>query len=132
LTVSDRQKNDRSFAGSSDVRIILGLNKVLLLRFWWDIRAEVERAVLALNVATEVFNRRSYEAITGRMPIGWYLAAVGYATVAILLGWWPWNFLLLLVLFANRNKRGGFYAFPATRPNGPMRPRESYTRGSSL
>ena len=34
------------------------------------------------------------------MPLGWYLVAVCYATVAILLGWYPWNVLLIWLLFS--------------------------------
>ena len=41
--------------------------------------------------------------ITGRMPLGWYLVAVCYATAVILLGWYPWNFLLILLLFSNKH-----------------------------
>ena len=44
------------------------------------------------------------KAMTGRMPLGWYLVAVCYATAVILLGWYPWNFLLiLLLLFSNKH-----------------------------
>ena len=46
---------------------------------------------------TEEQNRQ--KTITGRMPLGWYLVAVCYATAVILLGWYPWNFLLILLLF---------------------------------
>jgi hypothetical protein len=85
---------------------------------------------LRFGVASNHPNRRWYEAIIGRMPIGWYGVAVCYATAAILLGWWPWNFFLLLLLFPIRNKR--FYAFRTTRSNGPMQPRMSCPRGSSI
>jgi hypothetical protein len=30
-----------------------------------------------------------------------------YATAALLLGWWPWNVLLILVLFLYRGSRRG-------------------------
>ena len=46
-------------------------------------------------------NRRWHETITGGIHLGWYLVAVCYATVAILLGWYPWNFLLILLLFSS-------------------------------
>ena len=42
--------------------------------------------------------------MTGRMPLGWYIVAILYATAAILLGWWPWNILLILVLLLNRDE----------------------------
>ena len=50
---------------------------------------------------TEEQNRQ--KTITGRMPLGWYLVAVCYATAVILLGWYPWNFLLILLLFSNKH-----------------------------
>ena len=50
---------------------------------------------------TEEQNRQ--KTITGRMPLGWYLVAVCYATAVILLGWYPWNFLLILLLFGNKH-----------------------------
>jgi hypothetical protein len=33
--------------------------------------------------------------------------ALGYATAVLLLGWWPWNVLLILLLFRCRSDRGG-------------------------
>jgi hypothetical protein len=54
--------------------------------------------------STKDLNRRGYKTVTGRMPVGWYIAAVCYATVVILLGQLPWNALLILLLFCN-NKR---------------------------
>jgi hypothetical protein len=97
-----------------------------------DIRPEVRREGLPLGVVTKDPNRRWYEQITGRIPVGWYVVAVCYATAAILLGWWPWNFLLLLLLPPISNKCGRFYAFWATRSNRIMQPRVSSTRGNSL
>jgi hypothetical protein len=43
------------------------------------------------------------QANTARMPV-WALA---YATVALLLGWFPWNALLILLLFLCRSSRSG-------------------------
>ena len=130
--VEKPQHGCRYFIGGSDARIIMGNDEAALLRLWRDMRHEVGREDLPLDVATGHTNRRWYKAITGRMPIGWHVVAVCYATAAIFLGWWPWNFLLLLLLFPIRNKRVRFYAFRTTRSNGPMRPRVSCTRGSSL
>jgi len=48
----------------------------------------------------EAQNRHWHTAITGRMPPGWYLVAVCYATVTILLGCYPWNVLLIWLLFS--------------------------------
>jgi hypothetical protein len=40
---------------------------------------------------------------TGRMPV-W---ALGYATAVLLLGWFPWNALLILLLLLCRSSRCG-------------------------
>ena len=64
------------------------------------------------------FGRRWHETITGRMPMGWYIAAICYATVVILLGWLPWNALLILLLFSD-SKRLRFDAFD-TMPPGKL------------
>jgi hypothetical protein len=95
-----------------------------------NMRANVEREDLPFSVATKDPNRRWYEAITGRMPIGWRVVAVCYATAAILLGWWPWSFFLLLLLFPIRNKRVRLYAFRTVAAKESMRRNESYRRGS--
>ena len=126
-----RPADRRYFIGGRTRGSFMGDDEAAFPRLWRDMRA-VEREDLPLGVATKDPNRRWYEAITGRMPIGWHVVAVCYATAAIFLGWWPWNFLLLLFLFPIRNKRVRFYAFRTTRSNGPMRPRVSCTRGSSL
>jgi hypothetical protein len=118
--------------GGSDAQTIIGNDEAAVLRLSRDMRHEVEREDLPLCVATKDPYRRWHEPITGRMPISWHVVTVCYATAAILLGWWPWNFLLLLLLFPIRNKRARFYAFRSSRANGPMRPKVSCTHGSSL
>ena len=67
-----------------------------LLEPWRDIsrRADPDNPM-------EEQNRQ--KTMTGRMPLGWYLVAVCYATAVILLGWYPWNFLLILLLFSNKH-----------------------------
>ena len=127
---SIRRPDRRYFIGGSDARIIMGDDEPASPRLWRDKRAEVERTDLPFGVATKDPNRRWYEAITGLMPIGCHVVAVCYATAAILLGWWPWNFLLLLFLFPIRNKRARFYAFRTVAAKESMRWRESYRCGS--
>jgi hypothetical protein len=109
------------FIGGLDLRIIMADDEPNL-----SFRPRVERDDLPFGVATTDPNRRWYGAIIGRIPVGRHVAAVCYASAAILLGWWPWNFLLLLLLFPIGNKR----VFGKTRSNRPMQP--SCTRGSSL
>jgi hypothetical protein len=99
-------------------------------RLWRDMRAGVEREDLPLGVAIKDLNRRWYEAIIRQIPIGWHVAAVCFATAAILLVGWPWSFLLMLLLFPIRNERVRFYAFPTAAAQESMRRRESYSRGS--
>jgi hypothetical protein len=108
--ISKLWKERRYFIGGSDARTVMGNDEAALLRLWRNISAKVEREDLPLGVATKDRNRRWHDAITGRMPIGWHVAAACYATAAILLGWWPWNFLLLLLLFPIRNKPVRFFA----------------------
>ena len=127
-----RPADRRYFIGGRTPGSFMGDLEPSFPRLRRDMRADVEREDLPLGAATKDPKRRWYEAITGRMPIGWHVAAVCYATAAIFLGWWPWNFLLLLLLFPIRNKRVRFYAFCTTRSNGPMRPRMSCTHGSSI
>jgi hypothetical protein len=49
------------------------------------------------------------DAITGRMAIACSVIALCYATAAILLVSWPWNFLLLLLLFPSKRVRFQHY-----------------------
>jgi hypothetical protein len=121
----------RYFVGGSDARIIMGSDEpARLRRLWRNMRAEVERQDVPFGVASEDPSRRWYEALTGRMPGGWHVVAVCCATAAIFLGWWPWNFLLLLLLFPIRNKRLRFYAFRAVAAKEWMRWKQSHRRGS--
>jgi hypothetical protein len=101
----------RYFAERVDLGATLGAreDETTLLQPRREKRNELEPEPLSAN-STEGLNRRWYEAITGRMPVGWYIAAVYYATVVILLGWPPWNALLILLLFCN-SKRLRFDAF---------------------
>ena len=63
----------------------------------------------------EDLNRRWYEAVTGRMPIGRHIVALCYATAVILLEWWPWNILLILLLLPGGNNRLRFRALDTKR-----------------
>ena len=67
-----------------------------LLELWREISRRADP-----NNPMEEQNRQ--KTMTGRMPLGWYLVAVCYATAVILLGWYPWNFLLILLLFGNKH-----------------------------
>jgi hypothetical protein len=95
------------FLGTSDRRIIWDDDEPGPLQLWRDMRAKVEREDLPPGVSTKD--------ATGRMPTSWRVVAVCYATAAILLGWWPWNFLLLLLLFGSSKhlRYGGFDKAPA-------------------
>jgi hypothetical protein len=108
----------------------LGEDEPAFPRLWRNMRAEVEREDLPLGVASEDPSRRWYEGLTGRIPSGWHVVAVCYAIAAIFLGWWPCNFLLLLLLFPIRNKRVRFYAFRTAGAKESMRWSDSHRRGS--
>jgi predicted phage-related endonuclease len=65
----------RYFIGGSDARIIMGNDEPALLRLWREKRGEVEpedlsdNLIVQLGLATEVLNRRWYEANTGQTII---------------------------------------------------------------
>ena len=102
---------DRRYSiGGSDAWIIIGDNEAVLLRHCGERGKEIEREDLSgdfsvpLGVATRNLDLRSFEAITGGMPLGWYIVTVCYATAVILLGPWPWNLLLILTLLLSRDE----------------------------
>jgi hypothetical protein len=106
---SEAVANRRRFIGGSDSRIIMGNDEAALVTLWREKRSEVEpedlsgNLVVQLGLATEGLNRRWYGFITGRMFPRRYIVALCYATAVILLGWWPWNILLILPALPNRN-----------------------------
>jgi len=81
------------FVSDSDARIIMGKDEAALLRLWPERREEVEREDLSGNLIAPL-------AVATR-----YIVTVCYATTVISLGWYPWNFLLVGLLFLIRNKR---------------------------
>ena len=82
----------RRFVGDLVARIIMGKNEAALLRRWPKRRDEVEREDLSGNVIAPPVATR-------------YIVTVCYATTVISLGRYPWNFLLVGLLFLIRNKR---------------------------
>jgi len=83
----------RYFVSDSDARIIMGQDEAALLRLWPERREEIEREDLSGNLIAPL-------AVATR-----YIVAFCYATTVISLGWYPWNFLLVGLLFLIRNKR---------------------------
>ena len=81
------------FVSDPDARIITGKDEAALLRLWPERREEVEREDLSGNLIAPL-------AVATR-----YIVTVCYATTAISLGWYPWNFLLVGLLFLIRNKQ---------------------------
>ena len=81
------------FVSDSDARIIMGKDEAALLRLWPERREEVEREDLSGNLIAPL-------AVATR-----YIVTVCYATTVISLGWYPWNFLLVGLLFLISNKR---------------------------
>src|ERR1700752_2644846 len=65
----------RTFIGGSDARIIMGADKVALIRLWREKRGEIEPEDLAdnlivqLGTATETLNRHWYERNAGQVVI---------------------------------------------------------------
>jgi hypothetical protein len=81
------------FIGGSDARIVMGDDEPALLRLWREKRSEVGQEDLSGNLIAAL-------AVATR-----YIVTVCYATTVISLGWYPWNFLLVGLLFLIRNKR---------------------------
>jgi hypothetical protein len=78
-------------------RFALGHDQAALIKRWREIGA------LSGN-STENPNACWHSLITGGIPVGSYAVAVCCATAVIYLGWYPWNFLLVGLLFLIRNK----------------------------
>jgi hypothetical protein len=101
------RQNRRYFIGGSDARINYN-QEAARLRLSDEKRGEIEpedrcgNLIVQFGVATEGPNRRWYECMTDRMPVGWYIASITYATAVILVECWPWNILLILLLFPSR------------------------------
>jgi hypothetical protein len=87
---------------------MMGQDEAALLRPWQEKCGEVEPAdlsgnlIVQLGLATDDLNGHRYECITGRMSVGRYIVAQCYATAVILVGWWPWNVLLILPALPSR------------------------------
>ena len=90
-----RPSSRHLFIGGSDARIIMGADEgtnnhdACRVRHWGEKTRKPERA------PPENLNQHWYPAMTGGMPLQWYIVAVCYATIVILLGWYPWNILLM-------------------------------------
>jgi hypothetical protein len=98
-------KDHCRFIGGSDARIVMGGDETSFLRLWLEKSGDLEPN------DPEDLNRRWYEAITSRIPTGLHIVAVCYVTAVILLGWLPWNVLLLLPLFLGKNGHLRFREF---------------------
>jgi hypothetical protein len=94
--IHSQTERRRYFVGGSDARIIMCDDEAALLRLWQEKRGEPEdpsgNLIVELGATTRGLNRRWYERITHRMPIGRYIVAVCYATAVILLGCGPGAF----------------------------------------
>jgi hypothetical protein len=111
-------------------RITGGDHETTLIPFWWEKRRGAEPEDLSGNPGEDL-NRRWYERITGRTPVGWYIVALCYATAVILLGWWPWNILLILAVFPSKNHKPLHFGVFVT-PEESVRSQVFCGRGGSL
>src|SRR5262245_44610760 len=88
----------------------MGHDENALLRLWQQKRGEIEPGdlsgdlVVLLGITKDELNRRWYEAFAGGVPLGSYIVTLCYAIAVILLWRYPWNFLLVGLLFLIRNK----------------------------
>lgn len=119
--IVSNQMRQRHLIGESETRFMMEHYWTALPRLWREKQSDVHRAdpsdnlMVPLCVATENLGRRWYEAITSWMPAGLYAVAVCYATAVILMGWLPWNFLLLPPLLLGRNGHLRFREFETKR-----------------
>jgi len=73
--LKSRDAGRKHFIGGSDARIIMGTDEDALIRLWREKRGEVEpqdlsgNLIVQLGLATEVLNRRWYEANTGEVVV---------------------------------------------------------------
>jgi hypothetical protein len=94
-------KSRRGFIGSSDARIVMGADEATSdhdgcrVQHWGEKGRKAEGA--DPHNAPQTLNQHWYAAITGGMPLRWYIVVVGYGTIVILLGWYPLNILLMLL-----------------------------------
>ena len=95
------RKYRRFFIGGSDGRILKGAEEATRDHIPGRPRHCVEKARQAEwadpQNPTPNLNQPWYAAITGGMPLRWYIVAVCYWTIVILLGSYPWNILLMLL-----------------------------------
>ena len=92
---TNRGSVDRLYLiGGSAPYIHLTKTETSLLELWREISGRT-------GSGNSKQTRRWYETITGGIPLVWYTLGVCYATAAILLGWYPWNFLVILLLFSS-------------------------------
>ena len=111
LTGQDR----RYLIGGSDARIIMGADEdtndhVTCRSAQHEKGRKAERP--DPHNQLQNLNQHWYAAITGGLPLRWYIVAVCYWTIVILLGPYPWNILLMLLAlpamdFPRRDKTFG-------------------------
>jgi len=117
------------FVGRSD-------DETAPLRLWRKERDEIDPKDLSgdlvqLGRATDPLNRHWYERITARMPVGRDFLALCYATTVILVGYWPWNILLILPVLLSKNRNSLCLNVFVTSEES-VRSKASCVRGGSL
>ena len=94
-------KSRRGFIVGSDARITIGGAKLARSDHNAHCANEDEEDRKAERAdphnPPQNLNRHWYVAITGRIPPLWHIVAVCYWAIVILLGWYPWNILLMLL-----------------------------------
>ena len=71
------------------------------------IRAPLTGATSKASTKRRLVDCAIDEPKSGKMAMGSHLVVVGYATAVLLLGWFPWNALLILLLIPCRSCRSG-------------------------
>jgi len=85
----------RLFIGGSDADEGTSDHDARRAQHWEEKARKPERAVP--QNPPQNLNRYWYAAITGGMPLRWYIVAICCGAIVILLGWYPWGILLMLL-----------------------------------
>jgi hypothetical protein len=108
-------KLGRGFIGGSDARIVMLADEgtsnhdACRIQHWKEKSRKAERT--DPQNEPQNLNRHWHARVSGGLPLRWHVVAVCYWTIVILLGWYPWNILLMLLAlpamdFSRRDQTG--------------------------
>jgi hypothetical protein len=111
----ERGQRGRRLIGASDARIVIGTDETMRDPNACRDEHSGEPDPADLKNSPRNLNRHWYAAITGGMPLRWYIAALCCGTIVILLGWYPLSIVLILLSLPHDE-------IPTTSSNGSVFP----------